>query len=213
MQPLRNAPLFIRILASTQSNTGIFPMEHHALGTRSRLATALLVASLVSLPTLLQAANTPVKRSLGARFSELHGQKIANGLRDVEVFVRLDQPSVAELNISSLRASGAFASSSEQRAQAARVSQQQATMSESLAAQGAKILSRQRVGANGLRVVVKPSQIETLRALPGVRSVGRVDGQPAAFESANGELYVALHDGTVLRSRDEGRSWQVRSRP
>jgi minor extracellular serine protease Vpr len=150
-------------------------MDHHALGTRSRLATALLVASLVSLPTLLHAANTPVKRSLGARFSELHGQKIANGLRDVEVFVRLDQPSVAELNISSLRASGAFASSSEQRAQAARVSQQQATMSESLAAQGAKILSRQRVGANGLRVVVKPSQIETLRALPGVRSVGRVE--------------------------------------
>ena len=44
-------------------------------------------------------------------------------------------------------------------------------------------------------------------------SVGAVDGQPAAFESANGELYVALHDGTVLRSRDEGRSWQVRSRP
>jgi photosystem II stability/assembly factor-like uncharacterized protein len=44
-------------------------------------------------------------------------------------------------------------------------------------------------------------------------SVGAVDGQPAAFESANGELYVALHDGTVLRSGDEGRSWQVRSRP
>lgn len=44
-------------------------------------------------------------------------------------------------------------------------------------------------------------------------SVGEVDGQPAAFESADGELYVALHDGTVLRSGDEGGSWQVRSRP
>jgi photosystem II stability/assembly factor-like uncharacterized protein len=44
-------------------------------------------------------------------------------------------------------------------------------------------------------------------------SVGAVDGQPAAFESADGELYVPLHDGTVLRSRDGGRSWQVRSRP
>jgi hypothetical protein len=44
-------------------------------------------------------------------------------------------------------------------------------------------------------------------------SVGAVDGQPAAFESADGELYVALHDGTVLRSRDGGRSWRVRSRP
>jgi hypothetical protein len=44
-------------------------------------------------------------------------------------------------------------------------------------------------------------------------SVGAVDGQPAAFESADGELYVALHDGTVKRSRDGGRSWQVRSSP
>lgn len=44
-------------------------------------------------------------------------------------------------------------------------------------------------------------------------SVGRVDGQPAAFDSAGGDLYVALHDGTVVRSRDGGRSWQLRSRP
>jgi hypothetical protein len=44
-------------------------------------------------------------------------------------------------------------------------------------------------------------------------SVGAVDARPAAVESADGELYVALHDGTVLRSRDGGRSWQVRSRP
>ena len=44
-------------------------------------------------------------------------------------------------------------------------------------------------------------------------SVGAVDGPPAAFDSAAGELYVALHDGTVVRSRDGGRSWQLRSRP
>lgn len=44
-------------------------------------------------------------------------------------------------------------------------------------------------------------------------SVGAVDSQPAAFESAGGELYVALHNGTVKRSRDGGRSWHVRSRP
>lgn len=151
-------------------------MDHHALGTRSRLATVLLTATLVSLPTLLQAAgNPPAKRSLGARFTELHGQKLANARRDIEVFVRLDQPSVAELNIESVRNSGAFASSQAQKAQAARVSQQQATMSESLASHGARILSRQRVGANGLRVMIKPAAIETLRALPGVRSVGRVE--------------------------------------
>jgi hypothetical protein len=29
---------------------------------------------------------------------------------------------------------------------------------------------------------------------------GNIDGQPAAFESADDELYVALHDGTIKRS-------------
>ena len=149
-------------------------MDHHALGTRSRLATALLIASLVSLPTLLHAGDAPAKRTLGARFSELHGQKLANAQREVEMFVRFDQPSVAELNIESLRANGSFASPAEQKAQAARVSQQQAAMRDSLASHGAKILSGQRVGANGVRVLVRPASIETLRALPGVRSVGRV---------------------------------------
>lgn len=44
--------------------------------------------------------------------------------------------------------------------------------------------------------------------------VGDVDGHPAAFlaRSAN-ELYVALHDGTIKRSRDGGRTWTIRSRP
>jgi hypothetical protein len=43
---------------------------------------------------------------------------------------------------------------------------------------------------------------------------GNVEGQPAALlgQSAR-ELYVALHDGTIKRSTDAGRSWRVRSRP
>jgi hypothetical protein len=46
------------------------------------------------------------------------------------------------------------------------------------------------------------------------RQVGHVGGQPAGFESVGGsELYAALHDGTVKRSADGGRSWGVRSRP
>ncbi len=46
------------------------------------------------------------------------------------------------------------------------------------------------------------------------RGAGTVGGQPAAFESAGaGELYVALHDGTVKRSTDGGARWSVRSRP
>jgi photosystem II stability/assembly factor-like uncharacterized protein len=46
------------------------------------------------------------------------------------------------------------------------------------------------------------------------RSIGDIGGQPAAFlaQSAD-ELYAALHDGTVKRSADGGRSWEVRSAP
>lgn len=41
---------------------------------------------------------------------------------------------------------------------------------------------------------------------------GDIGGQPAAF-LADGDLYVALHDGTIKRSGDGGRSWEVRSTP
>lgn len=44
------------------------------------------------------------------------------------------------------------------------------------------------------------------------RTVGRVGGEPAAFEAEADWLHVALHDGTIARSRD-GRTWTVRSRP
>lgn len=51
---------------------------------------------------------------------------------------------------------------------------------------------------------------------PGARfaPVGRVGGQPAALDAGpGGDLYVALHDGTVKRSRDAGASWTIRSAP
>lgn len=40
--------------------------------------------------------------------------------------------------------------------------------------------------------------------------VGDVGGQPSAFARHEDELLVALHDGTVKRSRDGGRTWDVR---
>jgi hypothetical protein len=44
--------------------------------------------------------------------------------------------------------------------------------------------------------------------------VGDIGGQPAALLAQTArELYVALHDGTVKRSPDGGRTWEVRSRP
>jgi hypothetical protein len=42
---------------------------------------------------------------------------------------------------------------------------------------------------------------------------GAIGGQAAAFDSAGDELYVALHDGTVKRSADDGESWLVRAVP
>ena len=47
----------------------------------------------------------------------------------------------------------------------------------------------------------------------GWRRVGAIGGQPAAFDSAGDELYVALHDGTIKRSGDGGETWAVRATP
>ena len=48
----------------------------------------------------------------------------------------------------------------------------------------------------------------------GFSKLGDIGGQPGAFEAAaDGALYVALHDGTIKRSADSGRTWAVRSRP
>jgi hypothetical protein len=45
-------------------------------------------------------------------------------------------------------------------------------------------------------------------------SVGDVGGEPAALlAQSSQELYVALHDGTVKRSPDGGRTWAIRSKP
>ena len=45
------------------------------------------------------------------------------------------------------------------------------------------------------------------------RRVGEIGGRPAAFEAEAEYMYVALHDGTIKRSRDGGRAWELRSRP
>jgi hypothetical protein len=44
-------------------------------------------------------------------------------------------------------------------------------------------------------------------------TVGAIGGQPAAFDSAGDDLYVALHDGTIKRSADGGETWAVRAVP
>jgi photosystem II stability/assembly factor-like uncharacterized protein len=45
-------------------------------------------------------------------------------------------------------------------------------------------------------------------------TIGDVGGEPAALLAQTAqELYVALHDGTVKRSTDGGRTWAIRSMP
>lgn len=92
----------------------------------------------------------------------------------IEVFVQLDTPSVSELNINSMRTTGEMASPELQRRQAAQVDTQQRAFREHLASLGATELGALRVGANGLRLRVNAEQLETLKSLPGVRTVGRV---------------------------------------
>ncbi|MBA3331912.1 MAG: exo-alpha-sialidase [Actinobacteria bacterium] len=46
------------------------------------------------------------------------------------------------------------------------------------------------------------------------RQVGDIGGEPAALlATGRGELYAALHDGTIKRSRDGGGTWGIRSTP
>jgi photosystem II stability/assembly factor-like uncharacterized protein len=69
-----------------------------------------------------------------------------------------------------------------------------------------------------------PGRLYIVTAAGGVRlsrnggkgwaRVGDIGGQPAALLAQTArELYVALHDGTVKRSPDGGRTWEIRSRP
>ena len=43
--------------------------------------------------------------------------------------------------------------------------------------------------------------------------MGSVKAQPAAFASAGDDLYIALADGTVKRSVDDGKTWTTRATP
>ncbi len=144
---------------------------------RSRLRASsclLTVASLASLPLLSHAANTPIQRPTSLAESNLHLAPLSSRAGVVVLFMRLDVPSVSEINIQSLEASGAMASSDAQKAQAARVLAQQQALRAQIESIGGSVLSSQVVGANGLRIAVDASQLTNLRALPGVRSVAHV---------------------------------------
>ncbi|MEZ5532783.1 MAG: S8 family serine peptidase [Steroidobacteraceae bacterium] len=144
---------------------------------RSKIAVMLLAASLVALPGITEGAGGKRRTIDASQSINLHGTRLSAEQARVQVFVRLDEPAVAELNAASLASTGKFATPAAQREQARRVSQQQARFRGTLDSLGAQVLSAQRVGANGMRVNVNRAELAALRAMPGVRSVGRVQRQ------------------------------------
>jgi minor extracellular serine protease Vpr len=143
----------------------------------SRSASLVFTFVLATLAIQAGAANGPMraKRLVSNANQKLHLTPLRNATREIEVFVRLDEPAVAELNAQSMEATGQFATPDAQKSQAARVSAQQNAFKPTLQSMGARILAAQRVGANGFRVLVRPAEISSLRTMPGVRSVGRVE--------------------------------------
>lgn len=62
---------------------------------------------------------------------------------------------------------------------------------------------------NSLFVMDVSGEVAVASAPGGAfRVMGRIGGEPAAFEAVGTELFAARHDGAILRSFDEGRSWQ-----
>jgi hypothetical protein len=108
-------------------------MDQDAFKLRSGIATVLLTAALVVIPAITQAAS----RDRQANSLKFRGMEVTDDQGRIQVFVRLDEPAVAELNAASVNATGSFASASAQREQAARVSQQQARVKPLIAGQGA----------------------------------------------------------------------------
>jgi photosystem II stability/assembly factor-like uncharacterized protein len=67
---------------------------------------------------------------------------------------------------------------------------------------------------DGLVLLDLDGQVHHAREGGSWRPAGSIGGPPAAFdEGAEGELLAALHDGSVLHSTDQGRTWAVRVTP
>ena len=136
---------------------------------------AIILGASMFMP-VVQAGDLVQKKQVNSRPSArgevTMPQRLLSG--EVEVFVRLDVPSVAELNIDSMKRTGKMANSNSQKRQARKVTAQQKNVRKALSAFGAREQSSIRVGANGVRIKVDAATISEIRALPGVRSVSPV---------------------------------------
>jgi len=92
----------------------------------------------------------------------------------VEVFVRLNTPSVAAYCANQLKAGNPWPASDAQRAHAAALAAEQEAVGSQLAALGATELSRLRAGDNGLRIKIDAGMLNAIRNIAGVAAVAPV---------------------------------------
>jgi subtilisin family serine protease len=157
---------------SRQHNTiGEFiMMESKRSLSRNSLRALIAMVVIGTMPLATYADNTLTRPStLASR--DLHGQPIDASDLQVDMFVRLDQQSVAELNINSVKQTGELASPDAQKTQAARVTAQQNAIRSTLESYGGRVIASHRVSDNGLHVVLPYSKLNAVRGLAGVRSV------------------------------------------
>ncbi len=102
------------------------------------------------------------------------GQAPSSKTGEVEVFVRLDAPSIAAFKINEILAGRADPDASLQKQHAAEIDADQTRVGSELAAFGAKKLSRLRAGDNGFRIRVDASQLESIKNIAGVSAVAPV---------------------------------------
>ena len=127
---------------------------------------AILSASTVSAADLLERPGPSVAMAPLAEGAAPTGQT-----GTVEVFVRLDDPSIAAYAIQAMQNGGSMPSAEQQKAHAAMLDQAQARVRSQLAGMGAVAMSRMRAGDNGIRVRVDSSQVQNLASIPGVKGV------------------------------------------
>lgn len=135
----------------------------------SSLIVAALSASAAQAGDLLQRSGPTIRM---APLEE--GQQPSAQSGEVEVFVRLDAPSIAAYNLNEVLAGRPAPDSDMQKTHAAEIEVEQERVRSQLAALGATELSRMRAGDNGFRIRVNADLLEGIRSISGVSTVAPV---------------------------------------
>ncbi|HVA54464.1 MAG TPA: S8 family serine peptidase [Gammaproteobacteria bacterium] len=175
-------------------------------------AAFLLGAILGTTPSLALASAGDVDQPLTRPQTSLHigeplsasGQRAAIINRDVEVFVRLSQPSVSRYVRNEMDAGRARPSKSSQRSYADKLRSEHNSVRSSLEGMGARIDGSLRVGANGILAKVRLRDLPQIKQLPGVEAVTQVLPQKPTLEQSvpwigAPEVWSEFGDGAGVR--------------